>query len=199
MSSGRPATREAILRTARALIEEKGFDVGLGEIAREAGVSRQAVYLHFAGKSDLLSALVDWVEKELRLSELLAPVWDAATGAEALRRLVTAHATIESELSALTRAMLQSQDPTAHAIQEDRMSRRYAGMREVVRRIRDDGDLAKGWTVDTATAFVWTLTSGSAYTQLVEGRRWTSTRWAKETWRLLSRGLLVSGDARSER
>ena len=50
-------TRDRILTAARKLLEERGFDVGMGEIFRRAGISRQAVYLHFTSKTDLLQQL----------------------------------------------------------------------------------------------------------------------------------------------
>lgn len=44
-------TREALLRAARALIEEKGFDaVTLAAVARQAGVSPRGLYLHFSSR-----------------------------------------------------------------------------------------------------------------------------------------------------
>ena len=68
------------LVAARALLEERGFDVGMGEIGRGAGISRQAVYLHFESKADLLKQLTAWVEEQANLAALLAPVHDAPTG-----------------------------------------------------------------------------------------------------------------------
>ena len=67
-------TRTRIMTAARALLEERGFDVGMGDIARRAGISRQAVYLHFESKTDLLQQLTTWVEVQANLGELLAPV-----------------------------------------------------------------------------------------------------------------------------
>ena len=60
--TGGPTTRDRILAAARTLLENRGFDVGMGEIARQAGISRQAVYLHFQSKADLLRQLTTWVE-----------------------------------------------------------------------------------------------------------------------------------------
>ena len=51
-------TRVAILDAARSLYEAQGyFGVGMEAVAKKAGVSRRAVYLHFASKADLLGAL----------------------------------------------------------------------------------------------------------------------------------------------
>ena len=56
-SSRATNTRAAILDAARAMFEEKGyFAVGLEAVAARAGISRQAIYLHFESKADLLRA-----------------------------------------------------------------------------------------------------------------------------------------------
>ena len=59
MSSGRRAqTRTQILEAARAMFEELGYyGAGLEAVAKRAGVSRQAIYLHFPSKAELLTAL----------------------------------------------------------------------------------------------------------------------------------------------
>ena len=59
MSSGRRvATRTQILEAARAMFEEVGYyDTALGAVAKKAGLSRQAIYLHFRSKAELLTAL----------------------------------------------------------------------------------------------------------------------------------------------
>ena len=57
-SGGRPQTRIQILEAARAMFEELGYyGAGLGAVAKKAGVSRQAIYLHFPSKAELLTAL----------------------------------------------------------------------------------------------------------------------------------------------
>src|SRR5687768_17095967 len=57
-SAGKPETRTQILDAARGMFEELGYyGAGLGAVAKEAGVSRQAIYLHFPSKAELLTAL----------------------------------------------------------------------------------------------------------------------------------------------
>lgn len=55
---GRKARR--ILDSARSLFLDKGFDlVSMDAIARDAGVSKATLYVHFASKDALLNTLVD--------------------------------------------------------------------------------------------------------------------------------------------
>lgn len=186
-------TRDRILTAARALLEERGFDVGMGEIARRAGISRQAVYLHFANKTDLLQQLTTWVEEQADLGTLLAPVHDAPDGEAALQALVYAGAVFEPQIHALARAteQVRERDPEVQAITADRMARRLAGMTEVVARVEAEGRLRPGWDVDTAAAFVWMTTAPTSYHALVVDLGWTVDAWAEATFQLLRDALIV--------
>ena len=65
------ATRSALLAVARRLFGERGYAaVGTEEIVRAAGVTRGALYHHFAGKAALLEAV--YVEIESELTEKIA-------------------------------------------------------------------------------------------------------------------------------
>ncbi len=81
------ATREALTTAARRLWGERGFaEVGTPEIAREAGVTRGAMYHQFADKTALFVAVVEEVEQRV-MDELAAGVAAArpTTPAAALR------------------------------------------------------------------------------------------------------------------
>jgi AcrR family transcriptional regulator len=60
------ATRSALIAAARALFAERGYAaVATEEIVRAAGVTRGALYHHFAGKLELFSAVYEDVESRL--------------------------------------------------------------------------------------------------------------------------------------
>jgi AcrR family transcriptional regulator len=60
------ATRAALIATALRLFAERGYaDVGTEEIVRAAGVTRGALYHHFAGKRELFEAVYEDVERQL--------------------------------------------------------------------------------------------------------------------------------------
>jgi AcrR family transcriptional regulator len=59
-------TREALTAAARQLFAAHGFaDVALETIVRAAGVTRGALYHHFADKTELFAAVFEQVEGEL--------------------------------------------------------------------------------------------------------------------------------------
>lgn len=67
-------TKKNILSAAQKIIAEKGFNkASLADIAREANVTRGAVYWHFENKNELLAALCEEEASRARLvSELQA-------------------------------------------------------------------------------------------------------------------------------
>lgn len=67
------ATREALLEAAEAVFYAKGVArTSLEEVARQAGMTRGAVYWHFKNKGDLFAALLDRVR--LPFQELVEEV-----------------------------------------------------------------------------------------------------------------------------
>ncbi|WP_156686901.1 TetR/AcrR family transcriptional regulator [Mycobacterium sp. Marseille-P9652] len=68
-------TREALIAAARPLFGEHGFaDVALEAVVRAAGVTRGALYHHFADKTELFAAVFERVEAEVatRMGEAIA-------------------------------------------------------------------------------------------------------------------------------
>lgn len=68
-------TREALIAAARLLFAAHGFaDAALETIVRAAGVTRGALYHHFADKTELFAAVFEQVEGEVavRMAEAIA-------------------------------------------------------------------------------------------------------------------------------
>jgi AcrR family transcriptional regulator len=60
------ATRAALVSAARRLFADRGYDdVSSGEIAAAAGVTRGALYHHFADKRELFEAVFEQLEEDL--------------------------------------------------------------------------------------------------------------------------------------
>jgi AcrR family transcriptional regulator len=80
----RPSTRDALIRAARDLTVERGWDtVRMADVAARAGVSRQTVYNEFRGRAGLAEALavseVQHIAQRVR-AELFAHGSDARAG-----------------------------------------------------------------------------------------------------------------------
>ncbi|WP_067827246.1 TetR/AcrR family transcriptional regulator [Actinomadura kijaniata] len=62
----RDRTRAALIAEARRLFAARGYGaVGLAEIVAAAGVTKGALYHHFANKTDLFRAVLDQVQHEV--------------------------------------------------------------------------------------------------------------------------------------
>jgi AcrR family transcriptional regulator len=82
----REATRSALLRAGRELFAAKGFaGAGREEIVERAGVTRGALYHHFASKEELFRAVYEQVEGEV-LEVVATSAMTADTPREQLRR-----------------------------------------------------------------------------------------------------------------
>src|SRR5262249_34523696 len=80
------ATRAALMATARAMFAQRGYaGVGTEEIVRSAGVTRGALYHHFAGKAELFEAVYEEVERELLESIAASAVAEATDPVQVLR------------------------------------------------------------------------------------------------------------------
>ncbi len=79
------ATRARLIEVARELFAERGYGgVGTEEIVRAAGVTRGALYHHFAGKRELFAAVYEELERGL-VERLAATA--TATSADPLQAL----------------------------------------------------------------------------------------------------------------
>ena len=189
---GRQETRDRILAAAARLIEESGADTTMAQVAAEAGVSRQAVYLHVSNRSGLLVGVIDHMNRTLGLSDALRNVHGANSGRESLEAMIALHASFSKAIFGITRALdaARHHDPEVAAAWDDRMALRWEDHRRIIQRIADEGDLAPGWTVESATDLFYTSTLPWAWDELVIGRGWSLDRYRDEMTRLLSRAFL---------
>lgn len=191
-SYGAPQTRARILRAAWRLIEQGGTTPGLQDVAREAAVSRQAVYLHFGDRAGLLVALVEFMDESLDKESVVAKILGAPTGEEALERMVRGLSVYTARVDSVARVLeaFQYQDDAVAAAWRNRMNLRVEQTRRIVQRIADDGRLADGWTVATATDLCYTILMPGPWRELVRERGWSPQQYADHMIRLLRRSLL---------
>ena len=194
MSTRLEATRERILEAARELLATRGYNgAGVEEIARAAGITRQAIYLHhFASKAELLVALLDHVDRVEGVAALFAPIQKAKTGAEALRRLVSAVADLWPRVGDLARVLdgARSTDQAAELAWESRAQLRRRGVEGLMDRLKRERVLARGWTVPTATDLALGLLSAPLHRMLVAEFGWTRAQYVRHMEALLSTALI---------
>ncbi len=80
MSSKNTDTRTRILEVTWRLMEQhRGQGVRMSDIAKAAGISRQAVYLHFGSRTELMIATSNYVDEVKGLNERLKRLQTAST------------------------------------------------------------------------------------------------------------------------
>ena len=195
MSTKRDETRRRLLDVARHQLVERGYHgVTIEQIAKAAGVSRQAVYAyHFGSRSEFLIALLVHVEAVEGIAELLRPSDEAASGVEALREAVNANAEFERRVHDVATMLLAARrsDDAAAATWTDRMARKRAGIGGLVSRLADGGDLKAGWTPEDAADFAYALLSSQVFDVLVTERGWSVDDYAKRIWRALASAIVA--------
>jgi AcrR family transcriptional regulator len=158
-----PGTRDALLDAARAEFSRRGLDrARVEDIARRAGISKGAFYLHFRTKEEAfreivqryLGALADHADRRDDVEDrLTAPA--AAPGPADLARLLEAECGLDADLLELfwrnrqiTAAMLSARRPPYRRLVADfraRMQSRLAGRlaeRQRAGLVRPDLDVA---------------------------------------------------------
>jgi AcrR family transcriptional regulator len=188
-------TRTRILEAARTLLEQRGYRVGLEEIASAAGVSRQAVYLHFGSRGRLLVALVHHIDKTGDLPKRLARVAKSPNALTALDRMAETVSAYDPQILKIAMVFFDARrsDPEFEAAWRDRMESRRIGFGRVVEWLRRDGVLAPGWTIADATDAMSAIASIPAADQLVGSRGWSQKRYARYLKTVLRRTFTTAG------
>lgn len=194
-------TRAALLAATRAIIEEEGFGaLAMGKVADRAGVSRRAVYLHFASRGELVNALFDYVAEADGLAESTQQVWEAADGAAALeewaRHLARYHARLIPVARALDRVRRSDADARRHW--ERVVEAQLTNCRRLAERLEREGRLAVPWTVESATDMLWALISTDMIEGLLVVRGWSAARFG-EHFAALLRATFVDDEASRSR
>lgn len=193
MSSDILDTRTKILDATWKLIEKEGaHGVKMSDIAKSVGISRQAVYLHFATRTELMVATTHYVDEVRGLNQRLTR-YDAATrGVETLEAFIEFWGNYITEILPLAKALLavRATDEAAEAAWQDRMAAVRSGCRRAIERLADEGKIASGWTKEKAIDFCWTMLSVHNWEQLIIDCRWTTGEYVSRMQSLLKETLV---------
>jgi AcrR family transcriptional regulator len=185
MSSNEPDTRTKILDATWKLMEERrGVGVRMSDIAKAAGISRQAVYLHFATRVELLSETTKYVDKIKGLDQRLLAVTEAKDAIGMMNAYVDVWGNYLPEIHGLAGALfaVRETDGAAEAAWNECMSCHRDGCGGIVAALKSEGKLASGWTDSKATEMMWVLLSFQTWEQLTVECGWSNQqyiRWMK--------------------
>ena len=185
-------THERILAATWTLMEEsKDLNVRIADIAAAAGVSRQAVYLHFGNRANLLLAAVRYRDENsptagIRLAATTDPVPEALT---AFVERWFAHIPRIQPIAQLLSAASQT-DPEARVAWDDRMNLLRRNSLSLAKRLAEAGLLRPEWTAERAADWIWHRTHLDGWRHLVAERGWDAEDYGRRVAASLRRDLL---------
>lgn len=199
MSSTEADTYTRILdTTVRLLKAGRGAEVRMADIARHTGVSRQAVYLHFASRAELLIAATRHVDVDLDLEARLRPSRSASSGIERLSRYVEFWGAYLPLVYGVASALiaLRDTDMAAATAWNEREAALQDGCAAAVDQLIAEDALAACWDRDTAIAVFWNQLSVANWERLTLECGWTQDQYV-ERMQLLLKRVLVDAAATS--
>lgn len=200
MAKRKTDTRTRILKATWRLLEQhRGRGVQMRDIAEAAGISRQALYLHFPSRAELMIATIHYVDEVKGLDERLKQLNVAKTGIALLEASVDVWGNYIPEIYGLAKVFLSTRDTdeATAAAWNDSMSCLRDVCREIVEALEREGNLAPGWSRDDAIDMLWTMLSIHNWEQLTIDCGWSTPQYIAWMKTLLTRSFVdkASGDA----
>ncbi len=181
-------TQAEILDAAWDLVSKQGADAKVSEIARAAGISRQAVYVHFGSRGGLLMALVKRADERFQISEAFDDALALQDPRARLAGVLSAWLAFVPRIYPVAKDLirLRDTDPESAAAWADRMHELRQRLLTLTTSLRKDGALNRAWTPEKASHFFWAQTSVQAWGLLRFECGWTE----KDITRQLERSLV---------
>jgi AcrR family transcriptional regulator len=186
-------TRARILETAWALVLARGAaEVTMQDVAAASGVTRQLVYVHFGDRAGLLVAMTRHHDERSGFRERVAATrrLAPAEGFEALLREWWRYVPDILPVAAALQVAAETSEDAAEAWR-DRMDDLRNAFRIALARLRRDGRLAPGWSVEAAADWVWARSHMSGWQQLVGERGWRPERYVDRSVRSILAELVL--------
>jgi AcrR family transcriptional regulator len=176
-------TRTRILEAAWDRVRDQGAGaVDVKAIAADAGVSRQLVYFHFENRAGLLTAMARHHD---RASGFRRRVADSRSlpAVEGLGTLLREWCEYVGELIPVARALEAAAltGDEGMAAWRDRMGDLREAFRLALERVADEGRLAPGWTVATASDWAVARVLPGVYAHLVDELGWKPKEFTRRT------------------
>ena len=198
MSNNQAETRTRILEATWQLMEEKrGRGVRMSDIAKAAGITRQALYLHFASRTDLLVATTRYIDEARGLEKRLIPWRSAVSGVEMIDAFVEFWANYIPEIYGLAKALLAVYDTDEAAAEawHDRMDAIKNACQRMVERLIEEDRLTAELTKNEAVSLFSTLLSVRNWEHLTVDNSWSNKQYINHMQTLLKRTLVQEAKA----
>jgi len=194
MSSKTPNTQDRILSAALKLLEGNPHkEVRMSDIAKRAGISRQAVYLHFPTRAELLVATTKYLDDISNVDARFAQSRAAKTGLERLDAFIDAWGGYIPVTYGVAKALLamKDTDEAADLAWKNRMQAVRERCAAAIKALNNDGLVDPRYTTEQATDILWTLLSVRNWEQFTQDCDWAQEHYI-ETMKTMARQTLLS-------
>jgi AcrR family transcriptional regulator len=193
MSSEKNPTRSRILQSTWKLLETgKGNAVRMSDIAKAAKISRQALYLHFPNRAELLLATTRYLDEALDIENKLYKSRTAKTGVDRLAAWVEVWGNHIPEIYGVAKALLAMKDGDEGALVawNDRMQAVRHGCAAAIAGLKADSMLNEELSEEEATDILWALHSVGTWEQFRLECGWSQTRYIEGMQAITAQALL---------
>ena len=195
MSSEQTKTR--ILETTWKVLETRSDKNRMSDIATAVGISRQALYLHYPTRAELLIATTKHIDKVKKVNQRLELSRAAGSGIERLHFFIKAWGGYIPEIHGISVALrnMRENDKAAAEAWDERMQAVRHGCQAAVRAIEKDGKLKSDLSEQVATDILWTLLTVENWEKLVLDCTWSQSEYKIKIIELAEIALLESEKA----
>lgn len=164
------------------------------DIAKAVGISRQALYLHFPTRAELLIATTRHIDSVKNVDARLADSRAATSGRDRLASFIRAWGGYIPEIHGVSVALrsMRNSDAEAAAAWDDRMRAVRHGCAAAVEALAADKMLRPDLNKEVATDLLWTLLSVENWESLVRDCGWPQTDYESQIKRLAEAALLAT-------
>ena len=190
MSSEQTKTR--ILDTTWKLLEKRIEKNRMSDIAKAVGISRQALYLHYPTRAELLIATTKHIDTVKKVNQRLELSRTAGSGVERLHFFIKAWGGYIPEIHGISVALrnMRKNDKAAAKAWDDRMQAVRHGCQAAVVAIAKDGKLKFDLSEQIATDILWTLLTIENWEKLVINCGWLQSAYEEKMIELAEIAIL---------
>jgi len=187
--------REQIAAAALSIVASQGIPaMTVARVARLVGIAPSALYRHYAGKSEILDAVLDLLRA--RMVGNLAAAGNAPNGLDALHSVLMRQMALVLEFSAIPRILFSeevyAQEPALKAKLHATLDSLVAGLAGLVRRGQEEGCIRPDITPQSAALMLFGAFQPCAMLWFLSGGNFDLAGALAENWDLYRKAVAAS-------
>lgn len=190
---GTEIRKEQIVEAALKLVSSHGLSrLSVAAVARRVGLVPSGIYRHFRSKDEILTAMLDLIERRLT-ENVLAACEESDNAVEQLRGVLMRHVRFIREGRAIPRIVFADESFVGHPHRKLRVQqilRGYLGrVSEIVRQGQHQGRIRPDFDPDTAAMMMIGIVMPAGVLWHLSDGGFDVTRHADRAWQMLQRAI----------